>query len=267
MFVNVLYELSVTGCETDREDSNTDTSKSTSSSDEARNYIMPMQELETLRTRMERRDELREILIKRCRDAQKAAKQAIYALHRNDTKRTQRLLSDCERIVQNDLIPIVEEEPSLRHAGSLVAVLEEYTEAKMFDVWLRGSTDESKRQYSPSGYVLLPNEFTLPITTEEYLGGLCDLTGEVGRYAVKRGTARDSKAVSLCLQTSMNILYCLETLKKFPNGTSIGKKIEPLKRSVEKLERMLYELSLIQATGRPGMVADVPEEDTNDGKE
>ena len=61
-------------------------------------------ELDDLRLRMEHRDELREKLIKRCRDGQKAAKQAIFALHRGDYKRSQSLISDCEKCIKNDLL-------------------------------------------------------------------------------------------------------------------------------------------------------------------
>jgi predicted translin family RNA/ssDNA-binding protein len=153
-----------------------------------------------------------------------------------------------------ELLPTIEEDPELRHAGSFTNVLEEYVEAKLFQTWLLGNKDSSiehtgESPESPSGSLLKLSEFELiPLEPDEYLGGLCDLTGEVGRYAVQRGTLRDSKGVQFCLSTNLSILFAMESLKRFPG--QIGKKMGALRNSVEKLEKMLYELSLVEATGR-----------------
>eukprot|EP00551_Chaetoceros_affinis_P007295 CAMPEP_0203674278 /NCGR_PEP_ID=MMETSP0090-20130426/15585_1 /ASSEMBLY_ACC=CAM_ASM_001088 /TAXON_ID=426623 /ORGANISM="Chaetoceros affinis, Strain CCMP159" /LENGTH=514 /DNA_ID=CAMNT_0050540113 /DNA_START=115 /DNA_END=1659 /DNA_ORIENTATION=- len=232
--------------------------------------IIPERELDELHARIEHRDDLREKLIKRCRDAQKAAKQAIFALHRPDYKRASRLIADCERIVKNDLNPIVEEDPSL-HYGSYANVLEEYAEAKLFQVWLVGKDGDNGDENGNSkakGKLLTPVEFsTIKLEPGEYLGGLCDLTGEVGRYAVQRGTQRDSDGVQFCLETNLSILFSLETLQRFPSGSFVHKKMDQLRRSVEKLERMLYELSLVEATGRHIVVDSVNEESIRGGRE
>lgn len=253
----VLYELSVTGC-----DVSAFTNASASAVDSAESLLedqvvkrarienekIPQEELQRLCERMTHRDELREALIKKSRDGQKAAKQAIYALHRQDFKAAERLIEACEKCVIEELNPIVDEEPQLRY-GSFANVLEEYAEAKMFYAWLAGdgsSIDVAK----PNGQVLLPSDFTkIPLEPEEYLGGLADLTGEVGRFAVTRGTQRDTPGVKLSLETDTSILYALDSLSKLPGG-GLNKKIDPLRRSVEKLEKMLYELSLVKATGR-----------------
>lgn len=245
----VLYELSVTGC--DVETNGEPSSKRTKLDDNNEielGVLLPQEELESLRQRMVHRDDLRETLIKKCRDGQKAAKQAIYALHRDDFKAAAKLIKDCETCVLEQLNPIVEEEPSLRH-GSFANVLEEYAEAKLFYAWLVDDGSDIDLD-KPSGKILIPSDFTtIPLVPEEYLGGLCDLTGEVGRYAVKRGTLRDTDNVKLSLETNMSIQYALESLQKLPGG-GISKKMDPLRHSVQKLEKMLYELSLVKATGR-----------------
>lgn len=258
----VLYELSVTGIDIDDSNDAADGAEPDSkrmkldheNGSPKKHEMMPNDELEQLRSRMEHRDELREKLIKRCRDAQKAAKQAIFALHRNDFKRATKLINECETVIQNDLNPMVDEDPSL-HYGSYANVLEEYAEAKLFNTWLMDK---------PQGQLLHPNGFTkISLEPAEYLGGLCDLTGEVGRYAVQRGTKRDSKGVQFCLETNLSILFALETLQRFPSGSYISKKMDQLRRSVEKLERMLYELSLVQATGRQIVADSVNESEVN----
>lgn len=232
----LLYELSVTGA-TDTEEPDAKRTKASTLSDP--------EQLEEIRKRIEHRDELREQLIKKSRDGQKAAKQAIYALHRGDNNKAQRLLQQCQDCITNDLMPIVNEEPPLR-SGSCSNVLEEFAEAKLFYVWLLGKEDIPSS--TCSGILLKHDEFGIDLESEEYLGGLCDLTGEIGRYAVQRGTDRDFEGVKKCLEANSSILLAIQMLGRFPGG--IGKKMDQLRRSVEKLERMTYELSLSEATGR-----------------
>jgi predicted translin family RNA/ssDNA-binding protein len=230
----LLYELSVTGSdEPDAKRFKEDLSS-----------VIPETEIGDLRKRMDHRDVLRETLIKKSRDGQKAAKQAIFALHRGDKAKAMQLIQECENCIQNDLLPIVQEEPPLR-SGSFTCVLEEYAEAKLFFAWLFGKNDDGE---SPVGDLLAPQDFPIELSPEEYLGGLCDLTGEVGRYAVQRGTARDADGVKLSLHSNSCILNALQTMERTPSA--INKKMDQLRRSVEKLERMLYEMSLSEATGR-----------------
>jgi predicted translin family RNA/ssDNA-binding protein len=202
-------------------------------------------ELKDIQNRMEHRDDMREKLIKRCRDGQKAAKQAIFALHREDHGRAYRLIAECEDCIRNDLLPIVDEEPPLR-TGSFGAVMEEYVEAKLFYTWMLGK-EESPEDVSSKGLILEMDDFAFQLEPVEYLGGLCDLTGEIGRYAVKCGTERDIQGVKDCLDANTSISTAIELMARYPS--SIGKKMGHLKMSVEKLERMTYEISLSEAAG------------------
>ena len=271
----VLYELSVTGCQEAiqaeatqrRQSSEPPPKRFKGNSGGNKSEIMPLtpspfmdvHALEALRLRMVEKDELREKLIKKCRDGQKAAKQAIYALHRDDFDGAAQLLDQCEQCILEELEPIVKMDPNLRH-GSYANVLEEYAEAKLYQVWLVGKDDSMQEDKGhsaiPAKVVLRNDDFTkIRLEPQEYLGGLCDLTGEIGRYAVKKATIRDKENVKNCLETNMSILYAMESLGKIPGN--IGKKIDPLRRTVEKQERMLYELSLVEATGRNTIVAGV----------
>jgi predicted translin family RNA/ssDNA-binding protein len=219
--------------------------------------LLPMDDLEALQLRMVHRDELREALIKKSRDGQKAAKQSIFALHRGDPEKALELLQQCHECILQQLLPIVQEEPPLRN-GCFANVLEEYVEAKMFMTWLYGKDSISAATTTvsnsssidiASGVVLLPADFDIHLEPEEYLGGLCDLTGEVGRYAVQRGTARDVRGVQLCLQTNSDIYTALQSLERLPGGNGMNKKLDTVRQSVWKLERMLYEMSLSEAAG------------------
>lgn len=255
----VLYELSVSGCDIPCEDE--DEEQAAKRQEGIGEHILPEEELENLHLRMINRDDLRENLIKKCRDGQRAAKQAINALHREDFKTAEELIVTCETCVLEQLNPIVKEEPQLRY-GSFASVLEEYAEAKLFYAWLAGDGSDIDIN-KPVGKILVPNDFSkIPLEPEDYLGGLMDLTGEIGRFAVKRGTRRDIDNVKLSLETDMSILYALESLCRLPGG-GLAKKVDPLRRSVEKLEKMLYELSLVKATRR-NVVAGMDEIDSSE---
>jgi predicted translin family RNA/ssDNA-binding protein len=216
--------------------------------------------LAEIKERMDHRDELREKLIKKCRDGQKAAKQAIYALHRGDRTRATALMEQCEACIV-ELSPTVEEEPPLR-GGAFGNMVEEYVEAKLFATWLEASEGSE----TAAGKMLVPADFTvIALKPEEYLGGVCDLTGEIGRYAVQRGTERDLDGVRLCLQSNQRILSAIQSMPVFPS--SIGKKMDTLRRSIEKLERMLYELSLSAAAGGRPVTSEVASGDHNNNEE
>jgi len=219
---NILYELSVTG----HAENLVDPTKTTTSPTPDRVVRVFVEDFEAIRRRMELFDEQREKVIKRCRDVQKAAKQAIFALHRNDSARADRLLeSACQ--ATNELLPTIIETPALR-SGSFSSAMEEYAEACLLKEWLLNRRLASRKDL---GFV----------NSEEYVGALCDLTGEIGRYAVMRATHRDVKAVEQCLETDLAVLT---TIIQLPLPFKLFKKLEPLKMAVTKLEMVLYELSL-----------------------
>ena len=245
---NTLYELSVT--DNSKDDSyEPPVKRMKSEENETINNRVDENEMLEIKGRMDARDELREKVIKRTRDSQKSAKQAIYSLHRGDLVKADKLILECENIA-NELRPIIEKEPQLRY-GSYSNSLEEYAEAQLFRLWLRDNRIASPEE------IPLCNE-------EEFLGGLCDLTGEVGRVAVAKGTLRDTEGVQLALVTNMTVRNALEGLILPKN---INKKLGPLENSISKLEQMLYELSLIIGSGRTsapsGGLAD-DHEDNND---
>jgi len=255
---NTLYELSVTNTESSRDDVTAEEKLANDDGSEPAakrgrldgDSRIDDDELLEIKVRMEARDELREKVIKRTRDSQKAAKQAIYCLHRGDTLKADKLILECENIAK-ELLPIIEREPQLR-TGSYSNSLEEYAEAQLFKVWL-----SEKR-------IATPEEMPL-CNEQEFLGGLCDLTGEVGRVAVAKGTLRDTEGVQLALVTNMSVRNALEGLILPKN---ISKKLGALDQSISKLEQMLYELSLIIGSGRTsapsgGMANDADNKDSS----
>ncbi len=109
------------------------------------------------------------------------------------------------------------------------------------------------------------DELNLPVSPEEYLGGLCDLSGEIGRYAVARGTKRDRDAVKLCLDTNRSMYMALKMIGRLPGNCN--KKVNALSKSVEKLERIMYELSLMEMTGRREFASSMEDDVAAEGNE
>ena len=193
----------------------------------------------SMQSRFEQYDAKREVVIKRSREIQKSAKNAIFALHRNDLKKAGSLIEVCET-VGAEILAVLDGDETMPKAGleslrqgAFSNSLEEYAEAMLFKVWMdTGLVEEF------DGIKM--------IDAEEYVGGLGDLSGEVGRVAVIHGTKRSEKGVQQCLDTNMSILCALDNVQ-LPG--KISKKMEPLRQSVQKLETVLYELSLIKAKG------------------
>jgi predicted translin family RNA/ssDNA-binding protein len=187
-------------------------------------------QLEELRLAMVQYDESRDLVIKRCRDVLKASKNAVYSLHRGDLKQADTLLAKAENATK-ELAPLVEANPTLRF-GSYSNALEEYVEAQMYKVFLQKSKIASRA------------EMPLDINNQEYLLGLIDFTGEVGRYAVACATTRNLPEVKKCYTVVDLLLTEVHQLKV---GGNIKKKSGALRSNLGKLENMVYELALASA--------------------
>ena len=156
--------------------------------------------------------------------------------------------------------------------GSFASVLEEYVEAKLFYTWLHGRDDNTvvTTSVSPdttsipahatvvSGVILVPQDFMMDefiqLQPEEYIGGLCDLTGEIGRFAVQRGTVRDVASIKQCLYSNTIIYNAIQGMDRISSSNGGGgggssKKLDTVRNNVQKIERMLYEISLSEAAG------------------
>lgn len=216
--------------------------------------IVPSEELEALYERLESREELRVRFIKKCRSGQQLARKTFSELHccREERRdRASQLLSESEMCITNDLMPMTQEEPSLRKDESFQKLLEEYVKAKLFYTWLCGRSEDSDASPSSSsssqGEVLPCTDFSiLRLEPQDYLNGLCSLTSELVRYAERRSKANDSDAVKLCLRTSGSIHSTLQTMERYPQG--FGERMEIFEKNVERLELLHYGLSVSRAS-------------------
>jgi len=251
------YELSVTGTPLPDDTPEAPPSKKARSDTET---LLDSAAFTRIRTAMDAHNETREAVIKRTRDVQKLAKQSIFALHRGDFSKARSQIEEATKIAQEIQSQLISSEPSLR-AGAYAAAMEELAEGILFEQWLAGINRESTLIAIPA---FGDDCFAGLLEAEEYLGGLVDLTGEIGRYAVECATRRDTTSVDMCLVTSEAVREAIATMSgNVP--LKVTKKAGAVGTNTSKIEKIRYEMSLQQATGRKIEVADMHAAQTADG--
>ncbi len=177
--------------------------------------ILNSKELRELRKEYERLDKEREKAIRSSRDALKEAKKAIYAGHNNNLKDADKRIAKARRIIDK-----------IRgsNTGAVREAEEEYIEAACFTAFLKDNKMPSFKQ--------------LGAGVEEYIGGLSDCAGEIARYAVN-----NSGDYALVRRAHSAVLDIQKALIEIPmrNGYA-RKKYDGVKYSLERLERVLYDI-------------------------
>lgn len=154
------------------------------------------------------------------------AKQAIFAMHRDDLAGAKKLLGEIEGIFKN-LEKRFKKDEDLRGEGSYRAAIEEYVEAKLFFKFLiENKIDEIKE---------------VKVDLDSFLGGLCDVTGEIVRKAVAaatKGKFDDVKKYKEAVETIMQ-----ELIKMNLTGY-LRTKYDQARNNMRKIEEMMYDISI-----------------------
>lgn len=188
---------------------------------------MVSKDFEKLRSEMDAYDKAREHIIINSRAITKESKAAIYALQRDEDEEAAAHLK-VARAAIDSLLPAIKKDPTLR-TGGFSGGVEEYVEAIAFQHFLH----EGK----------LLSRTAVPFAdAEEYLGGLCDLTGELNRYGVLRATKGDGESVQRIRNVIDEIYGALSTFD-LRNG-DLRRKYDAVKYALQKIEQVLYDLSL-----------------------
>ena len=165
-------------------------------------------------------------VIKMSGDALHFAKRVIFAVHRHDQKEAQTKLEQAEQILK-DLNKQFRNEKDLFDEGAYRAALEEYVEAKLFFEFVKtGKMNEIK---------------TVPIESDVFLAGICDVPGELQRFAVNSATARNFKAVHECKLAAEEIIG---ELMEFDLTSYLRTKFDQAKQALHRLEQVEYEVTL-----------------------
>lgn len=165
-------------------------------------------------------------VIKIAGDAQQMSKKAIFAMQRDDNNAAVELLKSAEGLLLG-LGKKYKDEKDLFTEGSYRAALEEFTEAMLFHQYLGGDTIGKFKG--------------LAIDSDTLVGGLCDLPGELYRYAIKSATARKFDEVKKCFSAAEEIIT--ELVDMDLTGYN-RQKFDQAKGALQKLEQVMYEVSM-----------------------
>ena len=165
-------------------------------------------------------------VINQSNNALHSAKRAIFAMHRDNMKEAVVKIKECETIFKA-LDKKYKSDVRIKNEGAYKAAVEEYVEAVLFYQFLTtGKIGDIK---------------TMTIQPAVFIAGLCDVPGELYRYAIKAATARDLKTVKKCATAAQEIIG---ELIEFNLTSYLRTKSDQAKGAVNKLENVVYEVSL-----------------------
>lgn len=168
----------------------------------------------------------RRIIIKHSNDILKFAKQAIFALHRDNVAEAEKCFEETDKLFKY-LDTKIKEEKGLMYEGAYLAAMEEYVEAKLFYHYLKTGK-----------ITAIPG---LKIDCDSYLGGLCDFTGELVRKAIYLATRHRYDDVQACEQT---IEAVVGELIQFNMLGPLRPKFDQAKNNLRKIEEIMYDLEI-----------------------
>ena len=182
-------------------------------------------EFSKIRNDMHKIDIKREEIIKTSREIITISKQIIYAAQRNELKEAEKSIKNIkEKIKKLRKIKIATD------TNINAVAFQEYVEAIAFYEFVK-----NKR---------IPTRASLGVSAEDYLSGLCDLTGELVRKAVYDVIHKKfDEAVKI--KDLVHDIYG-EFLKFHLRNGELRKKSDSIKWNLKKLEEVMYDISMKQ---------------------
>ena len=172
-------------------------------------------------------DNNRELVIKKSRDILKLSKQVIYSVHRDELVEAGKLVKNIE-VEKKRVEKLIAEKSKIKGIGAYRVAIGEYVEALLYYHFIK-----NKR--------IITHKY-LKVTTEHYLFGLIDLTGELGRKAVQyAGSGQFKKVVGI--RDAVSEIF--GALLKFDfRDSDMRRKFDSVKYDLKKLEDLVLDLKL-----------------------
>ena len=176
-----------------------------------------------IRNEMHKLDIKREDVIRLSRDIINLSKQIIYAVQRNEMKEAEKSIRDIKEKIKKLKKINITTDTSINSVA-----FQEYVEAICFYEFVK-----TKK---------IPTGTSLGVSSEEYLMGLCDLTGELVRKAVYDVIHRKFDEASKIKELVHDIYG--EFLKLHLRNGELRKKSDSIKWNLKKLEEVMYDISM-----------------------
>ncbi len=180
-------------------------------------------EFRKIRGEMHKIDMEREEVIQTSREIITLSKQIIYAAQRNDLKTASQIIKKIkEKVNKLKKINIITD------ININSVAFQEYVEAIAFYEFVKNNK--------------IPARASLGVSAEDYLSGLCDLTGELVRKAVYDVIHKKfDEAVKI--KELVHDIYG-EFLKLHLRNGELRKKSDSIKWNLKKLEEVMYDISM-----------------------
>jgi len=183
--------------------------------------IIDTKEFENIRKELAHFEQDREKQIQQARKIITLSKRIIYCVHRDDLKDARVLAKEIQKEIKSLSAKDLD-------TGMDKVALQEYVEAICF------------LTYIDKGY--LPTKTEIKVSTNIYLLGLCDLTGELGRKAVKCVIKKDFDQTEKIRQLVEEIFG--EFLKLDLRNGELRKKSDAIKWNLHKIEDLVYDIKV-----------------------
>lgn len=188
-----------------------------------KNIAFDKAEFQKIRDEIHMLDAKREDVIQTSREIISLSKQVIYAAQRNDIKTAAssiKKLNDKLKKLRKINVPI--------DANISSVAFQEYVEAIAFYEFVKNRK--------------IPTRSCLGVTAEDYLSGLCDLTGELVRKAVYDVIHKKFDEAERIKEVVHDIYG--EFLKLHLRNSELRKKSDSIKWNLKKLEEVMYDISM-----------------------
>lgn len=181
--------------------------------------------LEELKSSYQKNETERRQIISASNNILFQAKKTIFSLQKNDFKKAELNLKE----IENNFLNLEKKFGinRLNKEGAFKAAAEEYMEGKTFFWFIKNKKIERVKDLS--------------FDYEAYLGGTCDMIGELVRYATNQAAQGKFSVVAKVKEKAETIM---ESLADFDMTSYLRTKYDQARGHLRKLEQMAYEIKL-----------------------
>jgi len=180
-------------------------------------------EFAKIRHEIENFDKKREEIIQLSREIINLSKRVIYSLHRNDVKAASAYVKHISKKKS-----LLDKTNIFLDTNMNKVAYQEYVEALAYYNFIKNKK--------------IPTKASLKVSTDDYLMGLCDLTGELGRKAVNEVIKENFKG-AFEIKNLVEELYG-EFLKFNLRNSELRKKSDAIKWNLQKLEDVVFDMKI-----------------------